>query len=92
VGHEGSIDWLCLPRFDADSCFAKLLSDDNNGRWILAPKLTGSVDRRYRPGTLILETNFTVGGGRVRVVDFMPPKLGASGREGHQSTRDAYHL
>lgn len=78
VGRGGSIDWLCLPRFDSDACFASLLGDPSNGRWLLAPKGIVSIDRRYRPGTLILETAFDVEGGRVRVIDFMPPKLGSS--------------
>ncbi len=78
VGRDGSIDWLCLPRFDSDSCFARLLGNDANGRWLLAPSSARSADRRYRPGTLILETNFTTDGGRVRVIDFMPPKTDGS--------------
>lgn len=71
----GSIDWLCLPRFDSDACFASLLGAPGNGRWLLAPKQIVSIARRYRPGTLILETEFEIEGGRVRVIDFMPPKL-----------------
>jgi GH15 family glucan-1,4-alpha-glucosidase len=74
VGRDGSIDWLCLPRFDSDSCFARLLGDEANGYWLLAPSHVRSVDRLYRAGTLILETEFTTGQGRVRVIDFMPPK------------------
>jgi len=74
VGLDGSIDWLCLPRFDSDSCFAKLLGSDENGFWRLAAVKPRAVERRYRAGTLILETTFTVDGGRVRVTDFMPPK------------------
>jgi GH15 family glucan-1,4-alpha-glucosidase len=75
VGLDGSIDWLCLPRFDSESCFTKLLGNDTNGRWLLAPTQVRSADRRYRPGTLILETNFVAETGRVRVLDFMPLKL-----------------
>src|SRR3954447_22421017 len=78
VGRDGSIDWLCLPRFDSDSCFARLLGDQANGYWLLAPSHVRSVDRQYRAGTLILETEFTTGQGRVRVIDFMPPKTDGS--------------
>jgi GH15 family glucan-1,4-alpha-glucosidase len=78
VGRDGSIDWLCLPRFDSDSCFARLLGNDGNGHWHLAPSRVGSADRRYRPGTLILETDFTTDQGGVRVIDFMPPKVDGS--------------
>ena len=78
IGMDGSIDWLCLPRFDSDSCFAKLLGSEDNGYWRLAPTQWQSVERRYRPGTLILETTFTAAEGRVRVTDFMPPKPGKS--------------
>lgn len=78
VGRDGSIDWLCLPRFDSDSCFARLLGNDANGRWLLAPSRVRSADRRYRPGTLILETSFTTDQGRIRVIDFMPPKIDGS--------------
>ena len=74
VGRDGSIDWLCLPRFDSESYFSKLLGDDNNGRWLLAPKAARSVRRRYLPGTLVLETTFANDGGSVRVIDFMPPQ------------------
>src|SRR3954451_13465081 len=78
VGRDGSIDWLCLPRFDSDSCFARLLGSEDNGYWRLAPAQPYSVERRYRPGTLILETTFIAESGRVRVTDFMPPKSGNS--------------
>jgi GH15 family glucan-1,4-alpha-glucosidase len=73
VGRNGSIDWLCLPRFDSASCFSSLLGDERHGRWLLAP--AGEVrasTRRYRPGTLVLETEFEVDDGAVRVIDFMP--------------------
>jgi GH15 family glucan-1,4-alpha-glucosidase len=72
VGADGSIDWLCLPRFDSDSCFAKLLGTKDNGYWLLAPKVVQSTSRQYRPGTLVLETQFTAQGGAVRIIDFMP--------------------
>src|SRR5215211_4171106 len=59
VGNNGSIDWLCFPRFDSAACFAALLGDENNGRWLIAPAVaTTRVGRRYRPGTLVLETDF----------------------------------
>src|SRR5690348_9825990 len=74
VGRDGSIDWLCLPRFDSDGCFAKLVGSEDNGFWRLAPMKPREVERRYQPGTLILDTIFTAKGGRVRVTDFMPPK------------------
>src|SRR4051812_10428239 len=73
VGRDGSIDWLCLPRFDSDSCFAKLLGSDDNGFWRLAPTKRCEVERNYQRGTLILNTTFTEAGGSVRVTDFMPP-------------------
>ncbi len=59
VGRDGSIDWLCWPRFDSDACFAALLGTSDNGRWRIAPRTENfRVSRRYRPGTLILETLF----------------------------------
>jgi GH15 family glucan-1,4-alpha-glucosidase len=75
VGRDGSIDWLCLPRFDAGACFAALLGTPAHGRWLLAPagEVTGSR-RRYRGDTLILETEMTTADGTVRVVDLMPPR------------------
>jgi GH15 family glucan-1,4-alpha-glucosidase len=78
VEREGSIDWLCLPRFDSEACFARLLGNESNGHWILTPSHPGSAERRYRPGTLILETDFTTDKGRVRVVDFMPVNVDGS--------------
>jgi GH15 family glucan-1,4-alpha-glucosidase len=67
------VDWLCLPRFDSASCFAGLLGDEEHGRWRVAPagELRAS-SRRYRPGTLVLETDFETPEGAVRVIDFMP--------------------
>lgn len=79
VSRNGSIDWLCLPRFDSDSCFAALLGEPKDGRWQIAPCAPAEVtDRRYREGTLILETTFTNAEGSVRLTDFMPPKGQAS--------------
>jgi len=73
VGQDGSIDWLCWPRFDSDACFAALLGTPAHGRWLIAPKATkATVSRRYRDRTLILETDFETAGGAVRVIDFMP--------------------
>jgi GH15 family glucan-1,4-alpha-glucosidase len=72
VGRNGSIDWLCWPRFDSDACFAALLGDEKNGHWLIAPKnVEAKVTRRYRPGTLILETRFETAGGAVTMTDFM---------------------
>jgi GH15 family glucan-1,4-alpha-glucosidase len=73
VGDDGSIDWLCLPRFDSAACFAALLGGPKQGRWLIAPEAKRrSVRRRYRLGSLILETEFDTGEGRVRIIDFMP--------------------
>src|SRR5215204_4978878 len=73
VGRDGAVDWLCLPRFDAPSCFSALLGDERHGRWLLAPAGGGLAGaRRYRPGTLVLETDFETADGAVRVIDFMP--------------------
>ena len=74
VGRDGSIDWLCLPRFDSDGCFAKLLGSEDNGFWRLAPMKQRTVERLYQQDTLILETIFAAEGGRVCVTDFMPLK------------------
>jgi GH15 family glucan-1,4-alpha-glucosidase len=77
VGRDGSIDWLCWPRFDSAACFAALLGTTQHGRWLLAPKGPWlSVHRRYRPGTLILETEFRTETGVAAIVDFMPPAGG----------------
>jgi GH15 family glucan-1,4-alpha-glucosidase len=73
VGCNGSIDWLCLPRFDAPACFASLLGDERHGRWLIAPAGGGrAVSRRYRGDSLVLEQEFDTPEGRVRVIDFMP--------------------
>jgi GH15 family glucan-1,4-alpha-glucosidase len=74
VSKDGSIDWLCWPRFDADACFAALLGNTNNGRWRIAPTADANlrITRRYRPNTLILETEFTAADGEVLLIDFMP--------------------
>jgi GH15 family glucan-1,4-alpha-glucosidase len=79
VGRNGSIDWLCLPRFDAPACFAALLGDDDHGRWLVAPGTADggpsadvSVSRSYRGDTLVLETVFSTPDGVVALLDFMP--------------------
>jgi len=73
VGRNGSIDWLCLPRFDSGACFAALLGNEEHGFWRIAPAAgAGRVIRRYRGQTLVLETEFHTGDGVVRVVDCMP--------------------
>ncbi len=73
VARDGSIDWLCLPRFDSDACFAALLGTEENGRWKIAPAgQIRRVSRAYRPGTPILETLFETATGAVKVIDFMP--------------------
>ncbi|MGH6630864.1 MAG: glycoside hydrolase family 15 protein, partial [Burkholderiales bacterium] len=73
VGRDGSIDWLCVPRFDSAASFAALLGEPENGRWLIAPKGgVRSVKRRYRGDTLVLETEFTTEDGVVALIDFMP--------------------
>ena len=75
VNRTGSIDWCCFPRFDSGACFAALLGDPNNGRWIVAPKTKiERTTRRYRHDTLILESVHTTAEGAVRLIDFMPPR------------------
>ncbi|WP_138443056.1 glycoside hydrolase family 15 protein [Sinomonas susongensis] len=72
---DGSIDWLCLPNFDSPACFANLLDGPKAGRWLLAPEGGGECTRRqYREDTLVLETEWELDGGAVRVIDFMPPR------------------
>ncbi|MGH9496983.1 MAG: glycoside hydrolase family 15 protein [Candidatus Sulfotelmatobacter sp.] len=72
VARDGSIDWLCLPRFDSGACFAALLGTPENGRWQIAPAEKYRVTRRYREKTLILETQFETDEGTVTLIDFMP--------------------
>jgi GH15 family glucan-1,4-alpha-glucosidase len=79
VGRNGSIDWLCLPRTDSAACFAALLGSEEHGRWLLSPSVpVRRVSRRYREGTLILETDFETDSGVARVIDFMPLRNGGS--------------
>jgi GH15 family glucan-1,4-alpha-glucosidase len=81
VARNGSVDWLCLPRFDSASCFTALLGEEKHGRWLIAPAgEVRSVSRRYRQGTLILETDFETAEGAARVIDFMPLRDGGAGR------------
>ncbi|MFF9131969.1 glycoside hydrolase family 15 protein [Streptomyces sp. NPDC014806] len=76
VGRDGSVDWLCLPRFDSGACFARLLGDEDNGHWRIAPKgVDGPCTRRaYRRDTLVLDTEWDTPDGRVRVTDLMPQR------------------
>jgi len=97
VGRDGSIDWLCWPRFDSAACFAALLGTADNGHWLIAPKgSTVAVSRRYRPGALVLETEFQTDEGRAAVVDFMPPGDGddlvriVMGRSGRVAFRSEF--
>ena len=81
IARDGSIDWLCLPRFDSAACFASLLGDEDNGRWQICPRglAEGAVtrtSRRYREGTLVLETEWETATGVVRLIDAMPPRDG----------------
>ena len=79
VGRNGSIDWLCWPRFDSPACFAALLGSAENGYWKIAPAGEAlSIKRRYRPGTLVLETEFETAEGAVTLIDFMPVRSGQS--------------
>jgi GH15 family glucan-1,4-alpha-glucosidase len=75
VGRDGSIDWLCWPRFDSDACFAALLGKPEHGRCLIAPvDRNAKITRRYRPNTLILETRFETVEGAATLIDFMPPR------------------
>ena len=75
IGRDGSIDWLCWPRFDSAACFAALLGTPGHGRWKIAPASPRcTVRRQYREDTLILETEFETDEGRVAVIDFMPTR------------------
>jgi GH15 family glucan-1,4-alpha-glucosidase len=74
VERGGSIDWLCFPRFDSGACFAALLGNADNGRWLIAPVNGGTTQRRYLHDTFVLETIWESDEGSVRVLDFMPPR------------------
>ena len=79
VSRDGSIDWFCCPRFDAEACFAALLGTREHGRWSIAPQEPARITRRYRPNTLVLETHFETEDGAATLIDFMPLR-------GHHST------
>ncbi|WP_327405053.1 glycoside hydrolase family 15 protein [Streptomyces sp. NBC_01288] len=75
VGMDGSVDWLCLPRFDSAACFARMLGDEDNGHWRIAPKGADRCTRRaYRPDTLVLDTEWETDEGTIRVTDLMPQR------------------
>ena len=76
ISRGGSVDWLCLPRFDSPACFAALLGDEENGHWTMSPQSGGDATaRNYRGDTLVLESEWTTPDGVVRVVDFMAPRV-----------------
>src|SRR5512143_1831624 len=73
ISAEGSVDWLCFPRFDSGACFSALLGRPEHGRWKIAPReRVTATRRRYRGDTMILETEFDTAGGTIRIIDFMP--------------------
>jgi GH15 family glucan-1,4-alpha-glucosidase len=74
VHRRGSIDWCCFPRFDSDACFAALLGHREHGSWVVSPSDEGEPRRRYRDTSLVLETEWETHEGKIRVVDFMPPR------------------
>lgn len=75
VARNGSIDWLCFPRFDSGACFAALLGTEEHGHWMIAPAgEVHRIHRRYRDGTLVLETDFETADGAVTLIDCMPPR------------------
>src|SRR5687768_16923392 len=84
---DGSIDWLCLPRYDSDAVFARLL-DPDAGHWSIRPTSDYTSERRYLPGTLVIETMFTTDAGQVRLTDAM---AFAEGQRGHDLGYDAPH-
>ena len=100
VSNGGSIDWLCLPRFDSPAAFAALLGNDDAGHWTLAPAAGGTcTTRRYAGNTLVLETDWVTAEGAVRVIDFMPPRADtphvvriAVGLDGEVAMRSALRL
>jgi len=87
VDRAGSVDWLCLPRYDSPAVFARLL-DPDAGHWAIAPPDVVAVTRRYLPGTLVLETTFTTPGGKARILDAL---AFAPGQRGHELGRGAPH-
>src|SRR2546429_8850426 len=80
VGRNGSIDWLCLPRFDSPSCFAALLGEPEHGRWLIAPAdPKHRIERRYLDGSLVLATTFETSAGAGALFEFFRPRHGALG-------------
>src|ERR1700733_5026780 len=100
VSTAGSIDWLCLPRFDSPAVFTALLDNEERGQWTLAPAAAGhATTRRYAGNTLVLETDWVTTDGTVRVIDFMPPRADtphvvriAVGLSGEVAMRSALRL
>src|SRR5881398_3885548 len=79
VGADGSIDWLCWPRFDSDACFAALMGTPEHGRWLIAPKdKSAKLSRKYRETTLVLETKIETKEGEALLIEFMAPHQDAS--------------
>src|SRR5205085_9779412 len=77
VGRDGSMDWLCLPRFDSAACFAALLGEPEHGRWLIAPAdPKHRIERRYLDGSLVLATTFETSAGAVELIDFFRPRQG----------------
>src|SRR6266542_2799022 len=87
VARDGSIDWLCLPRYDSGSVFGRILGP-NAGHWSIRPAGAFTSERRYLPGTLVVETTFTTDGGTVKVTDAL---VFAEGQRGHDLGFDAPH-
>src|SRR5215470_388932 len=87
VDRDGSIDWLCMPHYDSPALFARIL-DPNAGHWSIAPAGASTTERRYLPGTLVIETTFTTATGTVRLIDAM---AFAPGQRGHDLGRSAPH-
>src|SRR5881398_2563677 len=87
VDRDGSIDWLCMPHYDSPAVFARIL-DPNAGHWSIAPVEASTSERRYLPGTLVIETTFTTESGTARLIDAM---TFAPGQRGHDLGRDAPH-
>src|SRR3954467_15605833 len=87
VDRDGSIDWLCMPHYDSPAVFARIL-DPDAGHWSITPAGASTSERRYRPGTLVVETTFATPTGRVRLTDAM---VFAEGQRGHNLGRAAPH-